>query len=151
MKALARARRHSFARFAAFGVLGLGFDVSLLAELGARTALSRTAAVTVAFGTTYLLNFFLNRRFSFAATGPTGSSTEDGVPGRLGGQLARFAPQLGLDFVLTLTAVDLLTSLGIAVLVARVLAGGSNAAVNYTMYRWWTFRPPAFVGTRPLH
>jgi putative flippase GtrA len=56
-------------------------------------------------------------------------------------QLLRFLPQVSLDLVLTLTAVQLLTGLGVQLLPARVLAGGSNATINYVMYRWWTFRP----------
>jgi putative flippase GtrA len=121
-------RRRSFIRFAVLGGLGLGFDVCLLWLLVTVTALPEAAAVTLAFATTYVVNFFLNRRFAFAADGPVGA------------QLLRFAPQIGIDYVLTLTAVEALTGLGLTLLAARILAGGSNAAINYTMYRWWTFR-----------
>ena len=122
-----------FGWFAVFGVAGLSFDVALLALLRHFTALPDLAAVALAFTVTYLINFFLNRRFSFAGEGVNAG------PLRL--QLLRFLPQVGLDFVLTLTAVELLTGLGVQLLAARVLAGGSNATINYVMYRWWTFRP----------
>jgi putative flippase GtrA len=120
--------RRSFVRFALFGVLGLAFDASLLWLLVTFTPCAQALAVTLAFAVTYLLNFFLNRRFSFAAEGAVGA------------QLARFVPQVGLDYLLTLTVVETLTGCAVTLLLARVLAGGTNAAVNYTMYRWWTFR-----------
>jgi putative flippase GtrA len=126
---MARICRHSLARFAFFGALGLAFDVCLLWLLVVTTPLGEAAAVTIAFAVTYLLNFFLNRRFSFAAEG------------RVGAQLLRFAPQLTVDYVLTLTAVETLTGLGVTLLLARMLAGGTNAAFNYVTYRWWTLRP----------
>ena len=131
---LVRAYHHSFARFALFGALGLAFDVSLLWLLVTTTPLANAVALTVAFVTTYLLNFFLNRRFSF------------GAKAHLGTQLARFAPQVGVDYVLTVSAVETFTRLGVALLVARILAGGTNAAFNYAMYRWWVFRPGHAAG-----
>lgn len=131
---LVRAYHHSFARFALFGALGLAFDVSLLWLLVTTTPLANGVALTVAFVTTYLLNFFLNRRFSF------------GAKAHLGTQLARFAPQVGVDYVLTVSAVETFTRLGIALLAARILAGGTNAAFNYAMYRWWVFQPGHSAG-----
>jgi putative flippase GtrA len=131
---LVRAYHHSFARFALFGALGLAFDVSLLWLLVTTTPLANAVALTVAFVTTYLLNFFLNRRFSF------------GAKAHLGTQLARFAPQVGVDYVLTVSAVETFTRLGVALLAARILAGGTNAAFNYAMYRWWVFRPGHAAG-----
>jgi putative flippase GtrA len=124
----ARILRHSFTRFAALGVMGLGVDVALLGILLRFTAASKPVAVTLAFLATYAINFFLNRRFSFS------------VHGGIERQLARFLPQIVLDYVLMLTAFEVLGALGIGALLARVLAGGTNAAVNYTAYRFWTFR-----------
>ena len=115
-------------RFAAFGMLGLGIDLALLALLLAVTTLPRVAAITVAFLATYAINFALNRRFSFEADGS------------LAGQLRRFAGQVAVDYLLTLGAVQSFTALGVPVLAARVLAGGTNATFNYLTYRFWTFR-----------
>jgi putative flippase GtrA len=115
--------------FAVVGGLGLTFDVCLLWLLTASTNLPKAGAVTIAFASTYVLNFFLNRRFSFAAES-----------GSIGPQLARFLPQVGLDYVLTLGAVEVLTGAGLALVPARIVAGGTNATVNYVLYRWWTFR-----------
>jgi putative flippase GtrA len=126
---LQRVYRHSFTRFAAFGLAGLAFDMTVLALLVGFTPLPAIVCVAIAFAATYALNFALNRRYSFGATG------------HVGPQLARFAPQVSADFVLTIVGVELLTTgLGLGVLVARVLAGGTNAVLNYTAYRWWTFR-----------
>jgi putative flippase GtrA len=111
--AIARLGRHSLVRFGLFGALGLAFDVCLLWLLLTVTALSQALAVTIAFAVTYLLNFFLNRRFAFAAEG------------RVGFQLIRFAPQVEVDYLLTLTAVETLVGLGVALIMARILAGAT--------------------------
>src|SRR5437762_3494612 len=75
-----RVYRHSLTRFAAFGLLGLGIDVTLLGILLRLTSIDGPVAVTIAFAVTYVINFFLNRAFSFAAHGA------------VAGQLARFLP-----------------------------------------------------------
>jgi putative flippase GtrA len=134
------AHRHSLIRFGLVGFLGLGFDVTLLALLVQFTPLHRWSAIAPAFVVTYLLNFVLNRRFAFAV--------HDAPPGPIGRQIVRFLPQLALDLALTLASVRLLTAIGLPLLVARVLAGGSNAAVNYIAYRWWTFRAPVAAADR---
>jgi len=123
----ARLWNSSLVRFAAFGLLGLAIDLTLLALLLRFTPASRPVAITVAFLTTYAINFVLNRFFSFDAHGPVLA------------QLRRFAPQVTVDYLLTLGAVELLTHGGVPVLAARVLAGGTNATFNYLAYRFWTF------------
>jgi putative flippase GtrA len=128
MIAAGRLLRHSFIRFAAVGLFGLGIDVSLVWIFLRYLTASRALAVTGAFAATYALNFALNRTFSFRSRGEVGI------------QVVRFLPQVLLDYALTLGAVEALTGLGLGVLVARVLAGATNAAVNYSAYRWWTFR-----------
>src|SRR4051794_3516906 len=122
-----RVYRHSLTRFAAFGLLGLGIDVALLGILLRLTPVAGPVAVTIAFAVTYVINFFLNRAFSFAAHGA------------VAGQLARFLPQVLLDYLLTIAAVAVLTGWGTPLVPARVIAGGTNATVNYLLYRFWTF------------
>ena len=124
-----RVYRSSITRFAAFGALGLAIDVTILMILRRFTPLPLQAALLIAFAATYLINFFLNRRFSFHAG--------HGVSR----QLTRFIPQVIADYVLTAVVVELLTGLGMATLFARVLAGSTNAVLNYVAYRYWTFRP----------
>jgi putative flippase GtrA len=123
-----RVYRHSLTRFAAFGALGLAVDLTLLALLHRVTPWPVAVCVTLAFAVTYAMNFALNRRFAFASHGEV--STE----------AARFLPQVGLDYLLTVAAVETMTSLGLGLLAARFLAGGTNATFNYCAYRWWTFR-----------
>jgi putative flippase GtrA len=136
---LSRAARHSLARYLGLAGLGFGVDVTLLALLHRFTPLPSAAVVSIAFWLTYALNFVLNRRLAFHA--------ERGPVGR---QLARFLPQVIVDFVLTLTAVLAFQSLGLALPVARLLAAGANLALNYVLYRWWTFRGvPAVDGHPP--
>ena len=116
-------------RFLGFAAFGFAFDLTLLALLREFTDLPRPAAVSIAFWITYILNFFLNRYFAF-----------DAAHRNLGGQLTRFIPQVLVDYGLTVGGVELYAALGANELVARVIAGGTNAVFNYVMYRFWTFR-----------
>lgn len=120
--------RHSLTRFLVLSGFGLTFDLTVLALLDAFTPLPRLASVTVAFALTYALNFVLNRYFAFAAG-----------HGPVAGQLRRFLPQVTADLLLVLFAVELLTLLGLPLLVARTLSAATNAVLNYCAYRWWTF------------
>lgn len=122
-----RVSRHSFTRFCVVGLLGLGIDVTLLWLLLRFVLTDRAVAVTIAFAVTYGVNFTLNRFFSFDAHSP------------VSGQLARFLPQVAADYLLTLAAVEALAGLGLTIVVARILAGGTNAVLNYLAYRFWTF------------
>ena len=128
---LGRVYRHSATRFLAFSAVGLTFDLSLLAALDRWTPLADLVSLSVAFVATYALNFTLNRWFAFGAA--HGDAT---------GQLARFLPQVAADYVLVLVGVSALQALGLPLLVARVLSAATNAVLNYTAYRWWTFRRP---------
>jgi putative flippase GtrA len=78
----------------------------------------------------------LNRVFGFAARGPVLA------------QLRRFALRVAVDYLLTLGAVEVLTRLEFQVVVAQVLAGGTNATFNYLADRFWTFghEPPRPAG-----
>lgn len=127
--------RHSLTRYLALAALGFGTDLTLLALLNHFTTLPAFATVTLAFWLTYALNFVLNRRFAFHAEHRA-----------LGRQVLRFLPQVTGDYVLTLTAVLALRSLGLNLTVARVVAGGTNLVFNYVLYRWWTFRRARRIG-----
>ncbi|GAA2632341.1 hypothetical protein GCM10010399_75760 [Dactylosporangium fulvum] len=128
MSTLRRLLRHTLTRFLAFGAVGFAFDLTLLALLKAFTPLPVWAAVSIAFWVTYALNFVLNRYFAFHAQDRP-----------VGPQVARFAVQVLGDFLLTLGAVEGLHALGMPLLAARVLAGGTNLVWNYLLYRFWTF------------
>ncbi|MEV4537561.1 GtrA family protein [Asanoa sp. NPDC049518] len=123
------AYRHSVTRFLALAGVGFAFDLTLLAVLDAVTPLPAPATVSIAFWVTYALNFALNRTFAFHASG-------EGVRG----QLARFAPQVLGDYVLTVAGVTALGALGVGLVPARIIAAGTNLVFNYVLYRWWTFR-----------
>ncbi|HEV7709690.1 MAG TPA: GtrA family protein [Asanoa sp.] len=121
--------RHSLTRFLALAALGFAFDLTLLAVLHAITPLPTAATVSIAFWVTYTLNFALNRRFAFHADRQS-----------VRGQLARFAPQVLGDYLLTLIGVTLFGALGLGLVLARIASGGANLIFNYVLYRWWTFR-----------
>ncbi|WP_203863048.1 GtrA family protein [Plantactinospora mayteni] len=120
---------HRFPRFAALAAAGFTFDLTTLALLNRYTPLPSPTAVTLAFWATYALNFALNRRFAFRANDRP-----------VGPQLARFVPQVLGDYLLTLTAVLALQAIGVPLVAARIIAGGTNLVFNYVLYRWWTFR-----------
>lgn len=126
---LLRVYRSSITRFAAFGALGLAIDLTILMLLRVFTPLPLQAAVIIAFALTYLINFFLNRRYAFHAG--------HGVSR----QLTRFIPQVTADYLLTALGVGFLTSLGMPTFTARILSASTNAVLNYVAYRYWTFRP----------
>lgn len=139
MRRFQRLARHSLTRFLALAALGFGVDLTLLALLHRFTPLPAAAVVSIAFWLTYALNFALNRHFAFHAD-----------RGPIGRQLIRFLPQVLLDFVLTLGGVLAFQAFGLALPVARVLAAGTTLALNYALYRWWTFRSaPSPVTARP--
>ncbi|GAB3513112.1 hypothetical protein GCM10027575_29490 [Phytohabitans suffuscus] len=126
---LALLSEHPLPRFVALAAVGFAFDLTMLALLNRYTPLPDAATVTLAFWATYALNFVLNRRFAFQAD-------EQAV----GPQLARFMPQVLGDYLLTLTGVLALQAIGLPLITARIAAGATNLAFNYTLYRWWTFR-----------
>ncbi|HTF09444.1 MAG TPA: GtrA family protein [Asanoa sp.] len=133
------AYRHSLTRFLALAALGFAFDLTLLAVLHAVTPLPTAATVSIAFWVTYALNFALNRNFAFHAD-------RQGVRG----QLARFAPQVLGDYLLTLIGVTLFGALGLGLVLARIASGGTNLVFNYVLYRWWTFRRPSPASAPPV-
>lgn len=123
--------RRSSVRFLAVSAVGYAFDLTLLLVLEAWGTLPRAVDVSIAFWVTYALNFVLNRSLAFHA-----------ADGDVRAQLARYLPQVVADYALTLGGVELLAGgLGLPLPVARCLAAGTNAAFNYSAYRWWTFRP----------
>lgn len=126
---LSRPIRHSTVRFALVGAAGYALDVTILALLTWHGGLSRPVNVSIAFWVTYAVNFVLHRRLTFGAH-----------TAAVGGQLVRYLPQVLADYALTLGAVEVLTALGLGLVEARLVAGGTNAVLNYCVYRWWTFR-----------
>lgn len=123
-----RIYRHSLTRFLAFAALGFTIDVTLLFLLETFTSLPLWASVSIAFWITYTVNFVMNRYFAF-----------DAGHRDLSGQLTRYIPQVLVDYGLTVFGVELYTYLGAGLILARVIAGATNAIFNYVMYRWWTF------------
>ncbi|MGE0214751.1 GtrA family protein [Mycolicibacterium sp.] len=104
-------------------------DLALLSGLHAWAAVPYPAAVTVAytvaFGSSYALNRYLNFR-SHAPVGP---------------QLARYVVVVVVNylaFILALSSV--LTAAGVDFLLARLIAGAGEAGYMYAAMRWLVFR-----------
>jgi putative flippase GtrA len=81
----------------------------------------------VAFGTTLVLNFGLNRA-AFRSKGLIGRA------------LLRYIVLVVADWLVTLAVTTGMTALGTPYVVARTEATVFAAAVNYIGYRWWVFR-----------
>jgi putative flippase GtrA len=118
----------SLVRFCVTGVGSLGADFALLvllhsvghAPLAVATFLGSAAAV--------LVNYTLNRNWSFQAQAGHGST------------LPRYAFMVGVNVGSTLLIVLVLTHLGLYYLVSKLVAVAINAGSNFLAARYWIFK-----------
>lgn len=116
-----------------FGLAGL---VSLLVDVGALVALVNlgvlplAANTAVAFAVGALVNFALTRQWVFVAAA-------NGVSPA--GDLVRYVLLVCADLVLTAVAVPVLVRAGLDYRLAKLVASGLVAAVNYSALPGWVF------------
>lgn len=103
-------------------------DIALLYVLHGLLNVQLTLATFLAVLAAFVMNFILNREWSF----------ESGSP--MGGQFIRYLVLAGMNWISTVVLVSALASLGFHYLLARVLTLAVNAAVNYVAYRGWVFK-----------
>lgn len=130
----AAARPSTLAKLVRFGVVGgvsAAVDLGLLVGLRELVGLSVALATTIAFWTALLVNFGLNRAWSFGAGG--GGITTAGTP------FARYMVLVGINYVATLAIVTGGVALGVPYAVAKVLAIGLGALWTYVAYDRWVF------------
>ncbi|MEU9509077.1 GtrA family protein [Micromonospora sp. NPDC048170] len=119
---------HSASRFLLVGALSYLFDLGVLVVLHGLLGVPLAVATTLAFGSTLLLNFGLNRAFAFRSTGLAGPA------------FVRYLALVVVNYVLTLLMVTGFAALGVSYVVAKTGATAVNAVLNYVAYRWWVFR-----------
>jgi putative flippase GtrA len=118
----------SFGKFVVAGGVSVCLDIALLYVLHSVLHLALAAAVITAYAPSLVVNYSLNHAWVFEAEGD------------LHRRLVRYLILLGINIGSTLLIVDGLDRLGVYYLLAKVLAVGVNAMLNFTAYRLWVFR-----------
>lgn len=129
---LQQLRTHSAPRFLVVGGISVVVDVGLLALLHGGLGVALIAATVAAFALSSLVNFGLNRAWTFAGS-------RGGQPRS---QLVRFYLLVVLDLGLTVGIVAGLTAAGMFYVAAKLVATAVVAALNYLSYRFWVFAVP---------
>jgi len=116
-----------------FGVAGaatFALDLVLLVLLKQNTSLPLAVDAATAFAVAALVNFALTRHWVFDTATAGRSASAD---------LARYALLVGAGLALTAATVPLLAAAGVDYRIAKLLASGLVAAVNYVLLPRWVF------------
>jgi putative flippase GtrA len=125
---LAAVLRHSLPRYLLVGGISAGVDIGLLYVLHARLDVRLGLATFIAVATSFVVNFSLNRVWSFGSSAP------------VGGQAVRYLILAAFNWVLTVVLELAFTGhLGLNFIVAKIAILVINAVINYAGYRWWVF------------
>ncbi|MEU4164356.1 GtrA family protein [Actinoplanes sp. NPDC026670] len=122
-----RLYRSSGFRFLLVGGASVVVDAGLLYVLHGLAGLRLEPATALAFLAGFVVNFALNRQWSFASTG------------RLRRQLAAYLALVAANLLVTVVLVRALTALGLMYLVAKVLTTAALSVANYLVSRKWIF------------
>jgi len=117
-----------------FGVAGaatFALDLVLLVLLKQNTSLPLAVDAATAFAVAALVNFALTRHWVFDTAAAAGRSAS--------ADLARYALLVGAGLALTAATVPLLAAAGVDYRIAKLLASGLVAAVNYVLLPRWVF------------
>jgi putative flippase GtrA len=122
-----RLTRSSGFRFLVVGGTSVAVDAGLLYVLHGLLGMWLEPATALSFLAGLVVNFALNRRWSFASTG------------RMGSQAVRYAALVAVNLLVTVVLVKALTALGLMYLVAKVLTTAVLSVVNYFVSQKWIF------------
>ena len=122
-----RAYEHSLFRYLVIGVLSFAADAGTLYLTHGVFHIWLPLATTIAYALAFVVNFGLNRAWAFESSSPVGR------------QLTRYIGLVLVNYLLTLAIVTGLAALGVAYLLAKVIATGVTVALNYVAYRTWVF------------
>ncbi len=120
--------KESLVRFLVTGVCSLGADFAFLYGLHSGAGTSLTLATVVGSLAAVIVNYTLNRNWTFQATASHGSV--------VGPYLLMVAVNVGS----TLLIVRGLTHLGLYYLVSKLVAVAVNAVLNFVSARYWVFK-----------
>ncbi|HVW81447.1 MAG TPA: GtrA family protein [Mycobacteriales bacterium] len=120
--------KESLVRFLITGVCSLGADFAFLYGLHSGAKVSLTLATIAGSVAAVIVNYTLNRNWTFQATASHGSV--------VGPYLLMVAINVGS----TLLIVRGLTHLGLYYLVSKLVAVAVNAVLNFVSARYWVFK-----------
>ncbi len=118
----------SLVRFCITGLSSLAADFGLLALLHSVAHAPLAVATFLGSVAAVLVNYTLNRNWSFQAQAGHGST------------LPRYAFMVAVNVGSTLLIVLVLTDLGLYYLVSKLVAVAINAGTNFLAARYWIFR-----------
>jgi putative flippase GtrA len=118
----------SLGRFVVSGGLSVGVDILVLFVLHSALHLILAAATVLAYAASLVVNYGLNHTWVFQAGGDHRR------------RLVRYALLVAVNVGSTLGFVLGLTAVGAYYLVAKLVAVGVNAVINFIGFRYWVFR-----------
>jgi putative flippase GtrA len=118
----------TFVRYVGVGVLSLVVDAGTLWLLYDVVGRPLWLATTAGFWLSFAVNFGANKYLTFAVR----------TDGRR--QLVRYALLVAMNYLANLGIVTGLVGLGLAAVVAKVIAVGLLTCINFVAYRQWVFR-----------
>ncbi len=119
--------RHSAFRYVVTGVVSAAADFGLLFALHGWLRAPLPVATFVAVALAFLLNYAMNRIWSFGSTA------------RVGPEFSRYLILAGTNWVLTAVMVSVFTWAGLYYLLAKAVTLVLTTAYNYLLYRVWVF------------
>jgi putative flippase GtrA len=122
-----RVTQSSAFRFLVVGAVSVTVDAGLLYILHGRLGMWLPPATALSFLAGFIVNFALNRQWSFGATGT------------LHRQLVRYLALVGGNLLVTVALVQAITWLGVSYLIAKILTTAALSAVNYVISRKYIF------------
>lgn len=132
----------SAVRYLVIGGLSFLLDFGLLALCYRVFGWPLWVATAAGFWGSFFFNFFLQRRFSFNATGS------------LAGGVFRYSLLLGANTLATIGIVSFFEHVGAGILIGKIVATAATTVWNYFLYKYWVFRrtiphPPAVDPSTP--
>jgi putative flippase GtrA len=125
-----RSGRAALVQYLLIGVLTVGVDVGLLVLLRDVLTLPISLAAALAFGTSVVVNFALNRLLHAGAS-----------PGELAGHLVRYGLLLSANLLLTVLVLTAAERAGLPYLPVKLGIVASMTCWNFVLYRRWVFAP----------
>jgi putative flippase GtrA len=119
----------TFLGFCLINTVTFGVDLAILTGLRGVVGLPMPIAVTAAYACAFTLSYTLNRIFNFRSHAPVGP------------QYALYVGVVVVNYLTFILGVcSLLTNAGLQYQLARMVAGGCEAAYMYCAMRWLVFR-----------
>lgn len=119
----------TFLGFCLINTVTFGVDLAILTGLRGGVGLPMPIAVTAAYACAFTLSYTLNRIFNFRSHAPVGP------------QYALYVGVVVVNYLAFILGVcSLLTNAGLQYQLARMVAGGCEAAYMYCAMRWLVFR-----------